>query len=319
MTRDDKRELLHDFVDWHPGLDNYDCDLADAFLAQHAADLTPAPAEVATSSRSGGEGQGPPTDLLIDIPAPSASGARETHEPANGGRIEVGSESITEQWREWYRQSGGEYWDKVVDIERELGRGPDAPAAPWRPPSAMTFADIVAALALIHHDGSDAPATRLGFYGAEPVEPDLCALLKRLEWVVDYERVEPCPLCHETITTPRGELPAESKGHAPDCELAAVLAEQTAPHHSRVLAGGEAVTEYRTTEPDGTRHTLCLIDVPPPSLNQRVTVIIHGDSPTTVEFVAVGVTTKRRIAYGVEYQGQDSVVELRQVKREALP
>ena len=125
MTRDDKRELLHDFVDWHPGLDNYDCDLADAFLAQHAADLTPAPAEVATSSRSGGEGQGPPTDLLIDIPAPSASGARETHEPANGGRIEVGSESITEQWREWYRQSGGEYWDKVVDIERELGRGPD--------------------------------------------------------------------------------------------------------------------------------------------------------------------------------------------------
>ena len=82
---------------------------------------------------------------------------------------------------------------------------------------------------------------------------------------------------------------------------------------------GEAVTEYRTTEPDGMRRTLCLVDVPPPSLNQRVTVIIHGDSPTTVEFVAVGVTTKRRIAYGVEYQGQDSVVELRQVKREALP
>ena len=260
------------------------CELAAALAVSVATDLTPAPAEVAADSCSGDEGQG-----------------------------------LVSQWREWYRQSGGEYWDKVVDIERELGRGPDAPAAPWCPPSAMTLADIVAALALIHHDGSDAPATRLGFYGAEPVEPDLCALLKRLEWVVDYERVEPCPLCHETITTPRGELPAESKGHAPDCELAAVLAEQTAPHHSRVLAGGEAVTEYRTTEPDGTRHTLCLIDVPPPSLNQRVTVIIHGDSPTTVEFVAVGVTTKRRIAYGVEYQGQDSVVELRQVKREALP
>ena len=37
------------------------------------------------------------------------------------------TDPVSDAWRQWYRENGGDKWDKVEDIERELGRMPACP------------------------------------------------------------------------------------------------------------------------------------------------------------------------------------------------
>ena len=64
---------------------------------------------------------------------------------------------------------------------------------------------------------------------------DKRALLKRLEWVYDDERNEFCPCCNGMMARYGGEPSPEQKGHAPDCELAAALAEPPEPDARALL------------------------------------------------------------------------------------